>query len=95
MAFPDLELYPRAQYHAWAEGVPVNGNNLIKLPFKKEILLAIPSTLDLNVYPLGASVLNAEEVSVDLENGVVVINFTQTGADKARVEAVVRWSGSN
>lgn len=95
MSLPDMELLTQAEYHAYTEGVPDNGNNTIKLPFKKEILLAVPDTLDINVYALGPSVSNAEEVSRDLEAGEVVINFTQTGNDAVRVEAIVRWSASN
>lgn len=93
MSFPDLVLDPEAEYHAAAEGVPANGNNTIKLPFKKELLE--PDKLVVDVYSGGSSVTAASLISVDVETQQMVINFTQTGNDPARVEATVRWSASN
>jgi len=93
MAFPDLVMDPKADYHAAAEGVPDNGNNVIGLPFRPEII--DPDKLVVDVYALGSSVSNAELISVDPENAQVTVNFTQGGVDRARVEAVIRHTISN
>lgn len=93
MSFPNLVLEPEANYHATAIGVPVNGNNVIKLPFRKELI--DPDKLVVNVYSKGSSVTDATFISVDSENAEMVINFIQGGVDQACVEATVRWSGSN
>jgi len=91
--FPDLELDPTAEYHASAEGVPDNGNNTIALPFRREII--DPDRLVIDVFSLGSSVTNAELISVDPEAQEMVVNFTQSGVDRARVEAVIRHSATN
>ena len=91
--FPNLQLDPLAEYHAAAEGVPDNGNNTIGLPFRKEII--DPDRLVIDVFSLGSSVTNAELISVDPDNQEMVVNFTQSGNDEARVEAVIRHSATN
>ncbi|MFQ5339961.1 MAG: hypothetical protein ACE5F6_00285 [Anaerolineae bacterium] len=93
MAFPDLVLNPESEYHAAVEGVPLDGDNKIKLPFKKRLFDSDKLVID--VYPLGASVTQASPVSLDDETQELVLNFTQTGNDPVRVEATVRWSASN
>lgn len=93
MAFPDLQLETSAVLHAVAEGVPDNGNNTIGLPFRPEII--DPDKLVVNVYSLGASVSNAQIISVDPINAEMVISFDQIGVDQARVEAVLRHTTTN
>jgi hypothetical protein len=89
----NLALEPEAEYHASAEGVPDNGNNTIKFPFKKALF--DPEKLVVDVFPLGPSVTGATPGVLNPETQELAISFSQTGTDAVRVEATVRWSASN
>lgn len=91
MSFPNLIFEEGASYHASAEGVPDNGENTIRLPFREEII--DPDRLELEVTPLvGGSVIDASLVSVDEVTGDIVVDFIQTGVDRAKVKAKLNHS---
>jgi hypothetical protein len=92
MAFPNLILENGARYHASAEGVPANGNNVIGLPFDPVIINENRLVVDIWLSP---SVTDAEVVSVDPENARMTVNFTQIGTDSVKVEARIRHSSGN
>jgi hypothetical protein len=73
---------------AEAEGVPVNGDNVISLPFLDIGVLPFlinEDWLDVRVKALGPSVSCARFVSLAPDGTAVTINFDQGGADQARV----------
>ena len=88
MPFPDLVASENAALHSAGTGTPDNGNNTFNLglPVDKVETVAAQSEdrIVLNIFPLGPSVTGATFVS---RNGAqVTVNFTQGGADQARVE---------
>jgi len=97
VAFPDLALRPYtgapgnvATHWAEAVGVPDNGNNTFLLPFVDEGIAANridENWLEIDVDPLGPSVTAVAEgvPLLSADKRFMTLNFTQTGADTARV----------
>jgi hypothetical protein len=96
MPFPDLQ--PRTDNRKgpggtsviWAEadGVPDNGANTFGLPFLSEGVdpaVIDEDWIDVRVDALGPSVTGAQFVSLSPDKTQMTINFTQVGADQARV----------
>ena len=77
---------------AEATGVPVNGNNVVPLPWVGQGV--DPALIDLNritfrVEAQGPSVTGSEVVSLAPDKLSAILNFDQTGADEALVRATL------
>jgi len=91
---PDLRKGPSGESEIWAEntGVPVNGDNVIGIPF---IANGIDPDdidadwLDVLVEALGPSITASAFVSLAPDKQSVTINITQTGGDSARIRISV------
>jgi len=85
MSFPNLVLRPGGAQWCEAVGVPDNGINVVTLDFDLPVSKIDPSWVDVMVLPLGPSVTDCTVVSI--VGDVMTLNFTQAGADQARVVA--------
>jgi len=85
MAFPNLVRRPGGEQWCEAVGVPDNGVNVVTLDFGVPISQIDPNWVDVEILSLGASVTGCTVVSI--VGDVMTLNFTQTGADLARVAA--------
>ena len=91
MAFPDLTVKSGGSLTSEATGTPVNGNNTFAVGIDPD-LIDNTDWLEFTVTPLGASVTNATFTSLSGDKTQVTINFTQSGADQAKVVAVQKHS---
>ena len=91
MAFPDLTLRTGGVHHSENTGVPSNGSNTFAIGMDPT-LIDNTDWLEFYVTALGTSITGAALVGVSGDKTQVTINFTQTGTDQARVEAVYTHS---
>lgn len=85
MAFPNLILTPGGVLHSEKSGTPINGDNTFELGILPENINE--EYLDIEVTPLGPSVTSASYVSLSPDKKNITINFTQAGANQAKVTA--------
>ena len=91
MAFPDLTLMSGGHLHASATGTPANGTNTFALAIDPSVI-DNPDWIVVDVYQLGPSVTGASNLVVSGDKTTISIDFVQTGADQARVEARLEHS---
>lgn len=75
-----------------AQGAPVNGNNVISLPWVGQGVDPILIELDritFRVEAQGPSVTGSDEVSISADKTTATLSFVQVGADEALVEATL------
>ena len=95
MAFPDLD--PKTWANGVvsnqvceATGVPINGNNVIGLPWVDQGIdptLIELDRIDFRVEAQGSSVTGSAEVSIAPDKKSVTLSFVQSGGDAAIVRA--------
>jgi len=91
MAFPDLALKNGGVFHSENTGTPTNGVNTFALAMNPD-LIDNTDWLTVNVYPLGPSITGVSGLTVSGDKTQISVNFVQTGADQARVEAIYEHS---